>query len=42
MKFVIQRVQQASVKVEGELKGEIQKGFLVFIGVTHNDNEEIA
>ena len=42
MKFVIQRVQHASVKVDNEVKGEIQKGFLVLIGVTHNDTEEIA
>ena len=42
MKFVIQRVQHASVKVDGEIKGEIQKGFLVLIGVTHNDTQEIA
>ena len=42
MKFVIQRVQHASVKVDGEIKGKIQKGFLVMIGVTHNDTQEIA
>lgn len=42
MKFVIQRVQHASVKVDNEIKGQIQKGFLVLIGVTHNDTKEIA
>ena len=42
MKFVIQRVQHASVKVDEKIMGEIQKGFLVLIGVTHNDTQEIA
>lgn len=42
MKFVIQRVRHASVKVDNEIKGEIQHGLLVLIGVTHNDTEEIA
>ena len=30
MKFVIQRVKQASVKVEGSVIGEIEKGYLVY------------
>lgn len=42
MKFVIQRVLEASVEVEEQVIGEIEKGFLVFIGVGQNDNEEIA
>lgn len=42
MKFVIQRVSEASVSVEGEVIGSIQKGFVVFIGVGHNDTKEIA
>jgi D-tyrosyl-tRNA(Tyr) deacylase len=42
MKFVIQRVLEANVKVEGEVIGEIQKGFVVFIGIGHNDTKEIA
>ena len=42
MKFVIQRVQRASVKVEDQLIGEIKKGFLVFIGVCEEDDETIA
>lgn len=42
MKFVIQRVQHASVKVDNEIKGEIQKGLLVLIGVSNDDTEEIA
>ena len=42
MKFVIQRVKHASVKVDHELKGNIQKGFLVFIGISQDDTKEIA
>ena len=42
MKFVIQRVKQASVKVEGSVIGEIEKGYLVVIGVSEKDTEEVA
>ena len=42
MKFVIQRVLEASVAVEEEIIGKINKGFLVFIGVGQNDTKEIA
>lgn len=42
MKFVIQRVTKADVKVEGTVIGEIQKGFLVLIGVGQEDTKEIA
>ena len=42
MKFVIQRVDSASVKVEGKVVGSIGKGFLVFIGVGQGDTEEEA
>lgn len=42
MKFVIQRVNHASVTVEGEVVGKIGKGFLVLIGVCQEDTKEIA
>lgn len=42
MKFLIQRVTEAEVKVESEIIGQIQNGFLVFIGVSQNDTQEIA
>lgn len=42
MKFVIQRVKEASVKVEGSVIGEITKGYLVLIGVSDNDTEAVA
>lgn len=37
MKFVIQRVSEASVEVEGRMVGEIGTGYLVLIGVGQND-----
>lgn len=42
MRFVIQRVTEASVKVEGEVIGEIRKGYMVLIGIGQNDSKEIA
>ena len=42
MKFVIQRVQHASVTVDHKVIGKIEKGFLVFIGVSNDDTKEIA
>ena len=33
MKFVIQRVQEAYVKVDEKCIGQIEKGFLVLIGI---------
>lgn len=42
MKFVIQRVTEASVTVDQKVIGEIQKGFMVLIGVSDSDNEEVA
>lgn len=42
MKFVIQRVLEASVKVDNEIIGQIEKGFMVLIGVGQDDAKEIA
>lgn len=42
MKFVVQRVMEANVAVEGSLIGKIGKGFLVLIGIGQNDNQAIA
>ena len=42
MKFLIQRVNEASVEVDGETTGSIEKGFLVFIGVSDTDTKIIA
>ena len=42
MKFVIQRVLESAVKVDGETIGEIGKGYMVLIGVGQDDTKEIA
>ena len=42
MKLVIQRVKWASVKVNDEIIGKIDKGFLVLLGVGPEDTEEKA
>lgn len=42
MKFVIQRVKSAACRVDNNITGEINKGFLVFIGVSEDDTKEIA
>ena len=42
MKFVIQRVKEASVKVDDEYTGKIKKGYLVLIGVGQEDTKEEA
>ena len=42
MKFVIQRVQHASVTVDNEVIGKIGKGFMILLGVEDADTEEIT
>ena len=42
MKAVIQRVTSASVVVEGETLGAIDRGFLILLGVHENDTEAEA
>ncbi|MBQ0004635.1 MAG: D-tyrosyl-tRNA(Tyr) deacylase [Clostridiales bacterium] len=42
MKFVIQRVQHASVTVDNEVIGKIGRGYMVLIGVCNDDTKEIA
>ena len=39
MRAVIQRVQLASVQVDGELVSEIGAGLLIFLGIAHDDTE---
>ena len=40
MRFVIQRVSEASVKIDGSIYSEIQKGFLVLVGIEEADTKE--
>ena len=42
MRAVIQRVSRASVTVEGQVIGAIDRGFLVLLGVTHGDGRAEA
>jgi len=37
---VIQRVSQASVSIDNQIKGQIGAGFLVLLGVTHTDTTD--
>jgi len=39
MRIVIQRVREASVKINGEIVGEIQQGLLVLLGIEHVDSQ---
>ena len=42
MKLVVQRVKKAEVKVDGNIIGKIDKGFLVLIGIKEGDTKEQA
>ena len=42
MKLVVQRVLNSKVEVEGKVVGQIEKGFMVLCGITHNDTEKEA
>ena len=42
MRFVIQRVQNASVTVDEEVIGKIGRGYMVLIGVCEADDEAVA
>lgn len=42
MRAVIQRVSHASVCINGSCKGHIDRGFMVLLGIEHNDTTEDA
>ena len=42
MRFVIQVVKEASVKVDSETIGQIGKGYVVLIGISDSDTEAVA
>ena len=38
MRILIQRVSRASVEVDGRTVGSIEKGYLLLVGITHEDD----
>jgi len=42
MRALIQRVKRANVSVEGSLRGEIEKGLVIFLGIKQGDTEKAA
>lgn len=40
MRVIIQRVKTANVSINGKLISQINKGFLVFLGISKDDNEQ--
>ena len=42
MRFVIQVVRNSDVKIDGEVRGAIDRGYMVLIGVGKDDTKEIA
>ena len=42
MRFVVQRVSEAAVTINGRTAGQIGKGFLVLVGVCDSDTKETA
>lgn len=42
MRAVIQRVTEASVSIDHQIVGAIERGLVVLVGVTHNDTEDDA
>ena len=42
MRILLQRVSSANVKVQGKIVGQIHRGILLFVGITHTDtNKEV-
>lgn len=40
MKVLLQRSKQASVTIDGEVTGAIDKGYVLLVGITHEDTPE--
>jgi len=40
MRAVVQRVSEARVSVDGQIVGEINKGLVVLLGISHDDSEK--
>ena len=42
MRIVIQRVSEASVRIDGAIVGQIEQGLLILLGIEHGDTEKDA
>lgn len=42
MRVIVQRVSQAHVTVEKQIIGQIEKGYLLYVGIHQSDTEEIV
>ena len=42
MRAVVTRVREASVTINGEVTGKIGQGFLILLGITHDDTPELC
>ena len=42
MKLVIQRVKHASVTIDGNIHGKIEKGFMILVGIKDEDTKEVV
>jgi D-tyrosyl-tRNA(Tyr) deacylase len=42
VRALVQRVSRAAVRVDGAVAGEIGAGLLVLLGITHDDDEQVA
>ena len=42
MKIVVQKVKYASVTIDQKINGIIEKGFMVLVGFTHDDTEDVV
>jgi len=42
MRVIVQRTTDATVKIDGEVAGKIEKGFMLLVGITHSDTQADA
>ena len=42
MRIVVQRVKNASVTIDGQLFSQIKQGYLLLVGLSNNDDENIV
>ena len=42
MRVVVQRCSRAEVRIDGEIVGQIEKGFVLLVGITDTDSQEQA